>query len=87
VPEAIRNATGFTTGRMIVSLAPSGPAERAGLRSGDILLSLDGHSVSGAHALRDLLTADRIGRQVEVRLIRDGQVETRHLTIAPQPAD
>jgi S1-C subfamily serine protease len=29
VPEAIRNATGFTTGRMIVSLAPSGPAERA----------------------------------------------------------
>ena len=72
---------------MVVSLAPSGPAELAGLRPGDILLSLDGHSVSGAHALRAFLGPERVGRQVDVRLMRDGQVETRHLTIAPQPAD
>ena len=33
---------------MVVSVARSGPAELAGLRPGDILLSLDGHSVGGA---------------------------------------
>ncbi|MEJ0019939.1 MAG: PDZ domain-containing protein [Acetobacteraceae bacterium] len=87
VPEALRNTVGQASGRMVVSLAPSGPADVAGLRPGDILLSLDGHSVSGAHALRALLAPERVGRQVEVRLMRDGQLETRQLIIAPQPAD
>ena len=83
VPESMRSAVGQASGRMVVSLAPSGPAELAGLRPGDILLSLDGHSVSGAHALRAFLGPERVGRQVEIRLMRDGQVETRNLTIAP----
>lgn len=87
VPEAMRTSVGQASGRMVVSLAPSGPAEMAGLRPGDILLALDGHSVSGAHALRAFLAPERVGRQVEVRLMRDGQLETRQLTIAPQPAD
>jgi S1-C subfamily serine protease len=87
VPETMRNAVGQASGRMVVSVAPSGPAELAGLRPGDILLSMDGHSISGAHALRALLGPERVGRQVSLRLMRDGQVETRPLTIAPQPAD
>ena len=87
VPEALRGTVGQVSGRMVVSLAPSGPADLAGLRPGDVLLSLDGHSISGAHALRAILGPERVGRQVEIRLLRDGLVETRHLTIAPQPAD
>jgi len=87
VPESMRNSVGQASGRMVVSLAPSGPAELAGLRPGDILLSLDGHSVSGAHALRAFLGPERVGRQVEVRLMREGQLETRQLTIAPQPTE
>ncbi len=87
VPDNLRAAVGQSSGRMVVSLAPSGPADLAGLRPGDVLLSLDGHSVSGAHALRALLGPERVGRQVEVRLLRDGLVETRHLTIAPQPVE
>ncbi len=87
VPDTMRGKVGQASGRMVVSLAPSGPAELAGLRPGDILLSLDGHSVSGAHALRAILGPERVGRQVEVRLMRDGQLETRQLTIAPQPAE
>jgi len=51
VPDKMRSTVGQSSGRMVVSLAPSGPAQLAGLRPGDILLSLDGHSVSGAHAL------------------------------------
>jgi S1-C subfamily serine protease len=87
VPETMRTAVGQASGRMVVSVAPSGPAELGGLRPGDILLSLDGHSVSGAHALRAFLGPERVGRQVEVRLMRGGQVETLQLTVAPQPAD
>ena len=63
-----------------------GPAELAGLRPGDIMLSVDGHSISGTHALRAFLGPEQVGRQVDVRLLRDGQMETRQLTIAPQPS-
>jgi S1-C subfamily serine protease len=87
VPDGMRGAVGQASGRMVVSLAPAGPADLAGLRPGDILLSLDGHSVTGAHALRAFLGPERVGRQVEVRLMRDGQVTTRQMTIAPQPTD
>jgi S1-C subfamily serine protease len=87
VPEAMRGTVGQASGRMVVSLAPSGPAELAGLRPGDILLSLEGHSISGAHALRAILGPERVGRQMEVRLVRDGRVETRQVTVAPQPID
>lgn len=87
VPDGMRGAVGQASGRMVVSLAPAGPADLAGLRPGDILLSLDGHSVTGAHALRAFLGPERVGRHVEVRLMRDGQVMTRQMTIAPQPTD
>jgi serine protease DegQ len=87
VPEPMRSKIAQASGRMVVSLTPSGPAELAGLRPGDILLSLDGHSVSGANALRTLLGSERIGRQVEIRLVRHGRMETYHLTVASQPVD
>jgi S1-C subfamily serine protease len=87
VPDALRTVVGQPSGRMVVSLSPSGPAELAGLRPGDILLSLDGQSASGAHALRAILGPERVGRQVEVRLVRGGMVETRKLTVMPQPTD
>jgi hypothetical protein len=87
VPEALRATVGQGSGRMVVSVVPSGPAELAGIRPGDILLSLDGHGISGAHTLRATLGPERIGRQVEIRLLRDGQIDTCHLTVAPQPTD
>jgi len=86
VPDSMRDLVGQASGRMVVSVTPSGPAELAGLRPGDILLTLDGHSIVGTHALRTLLGPERIGRQVEVRVMRNGQVETRPLVVALHPA-
>ncbi len=53
--------------------------------SGDVLLALDGSSTSGNHALRAFLAPEKIGSQVQVRLMRDGLVHTTVLTIAAQP--
>ena len=86
VPDQLVQKAGQTSGRMVVSVSVSGPADRAGLRVGDVLLALDGYSTSGSHALRAFLGADRIGRQVEVRLMRDGSILSSFLTVAAQPA-
>jgi S1-C subfamily serine protease len=85
VPEGLAHRAGQRTARQVVSVTRGGPADRAGLRSGDVLLALDGASTSGNHALRAFLAPDRIGSQVQVRLMRDGLVHTTVLTIAAQP--
>lgn len=85
VPEGLAHRAGQHTARQVVSITRGGPADRAGLRSGDVLLSLDGSSTSGNHALRAFLQPERIGSSVEVRLMRDGLVHTTILTVAAQP--
>ncbi len=85
VPEGLAHRAGQRTARQVVSITRGGPADRAGLRAGDVLLALDGSSTSGNHALRAFLAPERIGNQVQVRLMRDGLVHTTVLTIAAQP--
>lgn len=84
VPEPLVPRAGQTSGRMVVNITHGGPADQAGLRVGDVLLALNGYSTSGSHALRAFLGADRIGTQIEVRLLRDGSVLTTFLTVAAQ---
>jgi S1-C subfamily serine protease len=85
VPENLAHRAGQRTARQVVSITRGGPADRAGLRSGDVLLALDGSSTSGNHALRAFLAPERIGSQVQVKLMRDGLVHTTVLTVAAQP--
>jgi S1-C subfamily serine protease len=86
VPDALAVRAGQSSGRMVVSITRGGPAEQAGLRVGDVLLALNGTSASGPHALRAFLDSERIGSTVEVRLLREGDVTTTHLTVAAQRA-
>jgi S1-C subfamily serine protease len=85
VPEAVAARAGQDSGRMVVSMTKGGPAEMAGLRVGDVLLALNGTSASGPQALRAFLSPGRIGSSIDVRLLRDGNLLTAHLTVAVQP--
>jgi S1-C subfamily serine protease len=85
VPDNLAHRAGQRTARQVVSVSRGGPADRAGLRAGDVLLALDGSSTSGNRALRAFLASERIGNEVEVRLMRDGLIHTTILTIAAQP--
>jgi S1-C subfamily serine protease len=64
---------------------PGGAADLAGLRVGDILIALDDVVVGGADDLLRLLGSDRIGRPVEVSLLRDGRLVTRTVTAQERP--
>jgi S1-C subfamily serine protease len=85
VPDALLPRTGQPSGRMVVSITKGGPAEKAGLRIGDVVLALNGTGTSGPHALRAFLGSEQIGSSIEIRLLRDGTVLTTHLTIAAYP--
>src|SRR6266852_2031869 len=66
---------------MIASVEAGSPAERAGLAAGDIILGLDGATVTGADDLIRLLAGDKIGRTVEVETLRNG--EQRRVSVVP----
>ncbi len=85
VPAPLVGRAGQPSGRLVVGVSAGGPADHAGLRVGDVLLSIDGTNTSGQNALRAFLEAGRIGGKVEVRILRDTAIESVWLTIAAQP--
>ena len=66
---------------MIASVESASPAERAGLAAGDIILTLDGNSVTGADDLIRILAGEKIGRTVEIETLRNG--EQRRVSLIP----
>jgi S1-C subfamily serine protease len=86
VPDQLVGRAGQASGRMVVSSTKGGPAEAAGMRVGDVLLALNGTSTSGPNALRAFLGGELVGTTLEVKLLRDGNVATTHLTVAVQPS-
>jgi len=67
---------------MISEVLPGGPAERAGLERGDLLLELDGEPITGVDQLHRLLTVERAGREIAVRLLRRGK--TQSVAVVPE---
>jgi S1-C subfamily serine protease len=63
-------------GVLVVGVDPGGPADRAGLEEGDLILGLDGHTVSGIDDLHRLLTEERVGVKVPVRVLRRPEILT-----------
>jgi S1-C subfamily serine protease len=57
-------------GVLVISLEPDGPAQAAGLREGDILVSFDGQPITSLDEIHRLLTEDRIGRRVILGVLR-----------------
>ena len=68
-------------GVLVVGVDPGGPADRAGLEEGDLILGLDGHDVAGIDDLHRLLTEERVGVKVPLRVLRRPEILT--LPIVP----
>jgi S1-C subfamily serine protease len=84
IPRRMQLAAGLTqsTAAAITASEPGSPANRAGLLSGDMIVSLDGEPVTGADDLIRLLTGERIGKTVEIKVLRLGKPRT--FTLVPE---
>jgi S1-C subfamily serine protease len=85
VPESLRADSGETTGMMVMSIAPGGPGEIAGVKAGDILLTIDGVSMRGLRRVISRLDDESVGKTVVLRLIRGGEVLTLNVVITARP--
>ncbi|RYH08685.1 trypsin-like peptidase domain-containing protein [Tropicimonas sp. IMCC6043] len=72
-------------GVLVSDLHPESPFARAGIRTGDVILAIDGFAVNAADALDYRLVTLGIGTEAEVDLLRDGAQQRVRVALAEAP--
>ena len=81
LPPRVAAAVGRDHGVEVMEVVAGSPAARAGIRSNDLIVELDGVPISDARDLQRLMVGDVIGRSVDALVWRDGELRT--ITIHP----
>ncbi len=75
--------TAHTTGAVIARVDPGSPAERAGLRKGDLVVAVNGVAVRSGTQLRNIIGLSRIGDEVGLTVARGGAERTLAVRVDP----
>jgi S1-C subfamily serine protease len=75
LPSELAEKLGQETGLLLAMVESNSPAEKAGLFMGDTIVSLDGEPTPHLDALLSLLTGDRVGKNVMLKIVRGGQIQ------------
>ena len=60
-------------GALVADITAGGPAEKSGLKPGDVIESFDGHEVKDNRSLQRMVAATDVGKAVDVVVLRDGK--------------
>jgi serine protease Do len=83
VTEEIAESVGVkeNTGAMVSSVTPNGPAAKAGIEAGDVILKFDGKEISTMRGLPRVVAQTPIGKTVDVELLRKGQKKSVRVAV------
>ena len=70
-----------TEGALVASIGEKSPAEKAGLKAGDIILKFDGKKIDTMRALPKLVSNTEVGKTVELEIWRNKKLITKKLTL------
>jgi S1-C subfamily serine protease len=86
LPEHLRTKLKSAKGGLIVlSVESDGPAGLGGVVIGDVLVALDGTSVTGTDDVQEFLSGDRVGKPLQASLLRGGDLIERTITVGERP--
>jgi serine protease Do len=74
-------------GELIRSVTPGGPADRAGIEQGDVVVTVNNRPVTPDETLAYIVSRLPVGSRVPIELIRNGQRRTVTVTVAERPTE
>jgi serine protease Do len=72
-------------GALVTEVVPDGPAEKAGFKSGDVIVKFNGKKASDSSNLQLEVAATKPGSKIPVEIIRDGHEKTLEVTVQNLP--
>lgn len=81
LPAGTEQQLGQRVGLIVVSVEAGSPAERGGMVLGDVIVAVEGTPVRTHDEIASLLTAERIGTSLRIRLLRGGAVKELTVTV------
>ena len=72
-------------GAIVADVMPDSPADKGGLRSGDVIVAINDREISSAEKLRNVVAQLRPGSQADIKLIRNGNPTHLKVTIGERP--
>jgi serine protease Do len=76
-----------TDGALVADIVPEGPADKAGIKRGDVVVAVDGAPVQEAVQVRNLVADGQPGKTMTLGLIRDGARLERTFTLGERPRE
>ena len=81
LPEAQKFGLSQNSGLLVAGVEQDSPAGRGGLLIGDILAALDGQTVEDTDDLLALLTGEKVGQGIQLKVIRGGELKDLDITV------
>ncbi len=78
---AVNRVYGFKNGVLVQEVQPGGPADKASLKSGDIITTIDGRNIKDGDDLVNEIASRRPGSTIRLGYIRDGKPQDTTVTI------
>jgi serine protease Do/serine protease DegQ len=77
------NVPASTHGAVVVEVAKGSPADKAGLKTGDVIVAVGGRGVRGSPDLRNQMGLAAVGTELELKILREGREQTVRLRVEP----
>lgn len=83
VTDEIADGLGLknVSGALIASVTPDGPAEKADIKAGDVIIEFNGQKLDAMRQLPRIVAETKIGKEAEVKIIRDGKEISRTVKV------
>ena len=73
------------TAAIVLEVHPGGPADKAGIVIGDILVAIGGHPITRLEDVQSVLAGDAIGKSLSLQIVRGGSVQERTIVVGERP--